>query len=73
MIFKNAAHSSIRKMAHFGWNGYGALPFDFEWPKAEDLHLDANGTPLKVIAIDYAKSTTHPHIIGAIQLTLSNG
>jgi len=72
-IAKPAIHATIRKVAHFGANNNGAYPFDFEWPKVDDLQLDANGAPLKVIAIDYAKSTGNSNYIGAIQLTLSNG
>jgi hypothetical protein len=73
MPYKQAAHATIRKVAHFGYIDGGSYKFDFEWPKVEDLHLDTNGAPLKVIAIDYAKSTGNSSYIGAIQLTLSNG
>jgi len=66
--------STIRKLQHFGNNGNGVVPFDFEWPtKSEDIQPAADGQPVRVVAIEWQRSAYDKIFIGGIQLVLSNG
>jgi hypothetical protein len=64
--------SDTRKLAHFGFNNHGQWPFDFEWPKEQDIILPSeDGTPVRAVALEWQKGNCN--WITGVRLVLSTG
>ena len=66
------AFKTKRKLPLFGYNP-GGEP-DFEWPTQQDIEkMPQDSKPIKVVAIEWQKSTVNSNYIGGLRLVLSNG
>jgi hypothetical protein len=75
---------NARKTFMFGYSQNGLVPVDFQWPmKSEDIQASIDGSPVRVVAIDWLLCKQYINIHGqvvpsnnylsALQLILSNG
>ena len=62
----------LRKLPGLGYT-HNFPQTDFEWPsKAEEIQLNADGSPAKVVAIEWTVNE-YNYYVGSMQLILSNG